>query len=70
MYHTYFCKGSEQGACSQDQTLSAQQAAVINLTGVGNFMQPQATGMFAELSSVDILSMWFDKFHTEMKFGV
>ncbi|XP_014458973.1 transcription factor SPT20 homolog isoform X7 [Alligator mississippiensis] len=36
-------QGSEQGACSQDQTLSAQQAAVINLTGVGNFMQPQAT---------------------------
>ncbi|KYO26444.1 transcription factor SPT20 homolog isoform X11 [Alligator mississippiensis] len=38
-------QGSEQGACSQDQTLSAQQAAVINLTGVGNFMQPQATAV-------------------------
>ncbi|XP_019385589.1 PREDICTED: transcription factor SPT20 homolog isoform X3 [Crocodylus porosus] len=36
-------QGSEQGACNQDQALSAQQAAVINLTGVGNFMQPQAT---------------------------
>ncbi|XP_019379893.1 PREDICTED: transcription factor SPT20 homolog isoform X8 [Gavialis gangeticus] len=34
---------SEQGSCNQDQALSAQQAAVINLTGVGNFMQPQAT---------------------------
>ncbi|XP_019385595.1 PREDICTED: transcription factor SPT20 homolog isoform X9 [Crocodylus porosus] len=38
-------QGSEQGACNQDQALSAQQAAVINLTGVGNFMQPQATAV-------------------------
>uniref|UniRef100_A0A8B9QWX0 SPT20 homolog, SAGA complex component n=1 Tax=Anas platyrhynchos TaxID=8839 RepID=A0A8B9QWX0_ANAPL len=37
--------GSDQGPSNQDQALSAQQAAVINLTGVGNFMQPQATGM-------------------------
>ncbi|XP_025954112.1 transcription factor SPT20 homolog isoform X8 [Dromaius novaehollandiae] len=36
-------QGSDQGPSNQDQTLSAQQAAVINLTGVGNFMQPQAT---------------------------
>ncbi|XP_019379899.1 PREDICTED: transcription factor SPT20 homolog isoform X13 [Gavialis gangeticus] len=36
---------SEQGSCNQDQALSAQQAAVINLTGVGNFMQPQATAV-------------------------
>ncbi|XP_064908264.1 transcription factor SPT20 homolog isoform X19 [Columba livia] len=36
-------QGSDQGPSSQDQALSAQQAAVINLTGVGNFMQPQAT---------------------------
>ncbi|XP_071661093.1 transcription factor SPT20 homolog isoform X8 [Patagioenas fasciata] len=36
-------QGSDQGSSSQDQALSAQQAAVINLTGVGNFMQPQAT---------------------------
>uniref|UniRef100_A0A8B9PZC0 SPT20 homolog, SAGA complex component n=1 Tax=Apteryx owenii TaxID=8824 RepID=A0A8B9PZC0_APTOW len=38
-------QGSDQGPSNQDQALSAQQAAVINLTGVGNFMQPQATGM-------------------------
>ncbi|XP_075276792.1 transcription factor SPT20 homolog isoform X7 [Opisthocomus hoazin] len=36
-------QGSDQGPSSQDQALSAQQAAVINLAGVGNFMQPQAT---------------------------
>ncbi|KAM6420689.1 transcription factor SPT20 homolog isoform 19-T21 [Pluvialis apricaria] len=36
-------QGSDQGPSNQDQALSAQQAAVINLTGVGNFMQPQAT---------------------------
>ncbi|XP_030333532.1 transcription factor SPT20 homolog isoform X11 [Strigops habroptila] len=36
-------QGSDQGPSTQDQALSAQQAAVINLTGVGNFMQPQAT---------------------------
>ncbi|XP_014821338.1 PREDICTED: transcription factor SPT20 homolog isoform X8 [Calidris pugnax] len=34
-------QGSDQGPSNQDQALSAQQAAVINLTG--NFMQPQAT---------------------------
>ncbi|XP_074995863.1 transcription factor SPT20 homolog isoform X13 [Calonectris borealis] len=38
-------QGSDQGPSSQDQALSAQQAAVINLTGVGNFMQPQATAV-------------------------
>uniref|UniRef100_A0A8C6YCT7 SPT20 homolog, SAGA complex component n=1 Tax=Naja naja TaxID=35670 RepID=A0A8C6YCT7_NAJNA len=27
---------------NQDQSLSAQQTAVVNLTGVGNFIQPQA----------------------------
>ncbi|NXO84660.1 SP20H factor, partial [Sitta europaea] len=36
-------QGSDQGPSNQDQALSAQQAAVINLTGVGNFVQPQAT---------------------------
>ncbi|NWT25127.1 SP20H factor, partial [Cardinalis cardinalis] len=36
-------QGSDQGPSNQDQALSTQQAAVINLTGVGNFMQPQAT---------------------------
>ncbi|CAH2225040.1 transcription factor SPT20 homolog isoform X1 [Pelobates cultripes] len=34
--------GMDQGPNSQDQTLSAQQAAVINLTGVGGFMPSQA----------------------------
>ncbi|XP_075276799.1 transcription factor SPT20 homolog isoform X8 [Opisthocomus hoazin] len=38
-------QGSDQGPSSQDQALSAQQAAVINLAGVGNFMQPQATAV-------------------------
>ncbi|XP_030419505.1 transcription factor SPT20 homolog isoform X16 [Gopherus evgoodei] len=33
---------AEQCPANQDQALSAQQAAVINLTGVGSFMQPQA----------------------------
>uniref|UniRef100_K7F322 SPT20 homolog, SAGA complex component n=1 Tax=Pelodiscus sinensis TaxID=13735 RepID=K7F322_PELSI len=33
---------AEQCPTNQDQALSAQQAAVINLTGVGSFMQPQA----------------------------
>ncbi|KAM4681832.1 transcription factor SPT20 homolog isoform 9-T10 [Amazona ochrocephala] len=36
-------QGSDQGPSTQDQALSAQQTAVINLTGVGNFVQPQAT---------------------------
>ncbi|XP_018409786.1 PREDICTED: transcription factor SPT20 homolog isoform X2 [Nanorana parkeri] len=34
--------GMEQGSNSQEQTLSSQQAAVINLTGVGGFMPQQA----------------------------
>ncbi|XP_045423335.1 transcription factor SPT20 homolog isoform X10 [Lemur catta] len=38
-------QGSEQGSTSQEQTLSAQQAAVINLTGVGSFMQSQAAAV-------------------------
>ncbi|XP_009325985.1 PREDICTED: transcription factor SPT20 homolog isoform X6 [Pygoscelis adeliae] len=38
-------QGSDQGPSNQDQALSAQQAAVINLAGVGNFMQPQATAV-------------------------
>ncbi|XP_036598768.1 transcription factor SPT20 homolog isoform X7 [Trichosurus vulpecula] len=37
-------QSSEPGTASQDQALSAQQAAVINLTGVGSFMQSQAAG--------------------------
>ncbi|XP_077666734.1 transcription factor SPT20 homolog isoform X21 [Eretmochelys imbricata] len=36
---------AEQCPANQDQALSAQQAAVINLTGVGSFMQPQATAV-------------------------
>ncbi|XP_026509373.1 transcription factor SPT20 homolog isoform X10 [Terrapene carolina triunguis] len=35
-------QSAEQCPANQDQALSAQQAAVINLTGVGSFMQPQA----------------------------
>ncbi|KAG6931668.1 SPT20 -like protein, SAGA complex component [Chelydra serpentina] len=35
-------QSAEQCPTNQDQALSAQQAAVINLTGVGSFMQPQA----------------------------
>ncbi|XP_033090908.1 transcription factor SPT20 homolog isoform X14 [Trachypithecus francoisi] len=38
-------QGSEQGSTSQEQALSAQQAAVINLTGVGGFMQSQAAAV-------------------------
>ncbi|XP_012886932.1 PREDICTED: transcription factor SPT20 homolog isoform X2 [Dipodomys ordii] len=38
-------QGSEQGSNCQDQALSAQQAAVINLTGVGSFMQSQAAAV-------------------------
>ncbi|XP_034267078.1 transcription factor SPT20 homolog isoform X9 [Pantherophis guttatus] len=35
-------QGSEEAPPNQDQSLSAQQTAVVNLTGVGNFIQPQA----------------------------
>ncbi|XP_020040058.1 transcription factor SPT20 homolog isoform X12 [Castor canadensis] len=38
-------QGSDQGSTSQEQALSAQQAAVINLTGVGSFMQSQAAAV-------------------------
>ncbi|XP_030056258.1 transcription factor SPT20 homolog isoform X7 [Microcaecilia unicolor] len=38
-------QGSEQGSNIPDQVLSAQQAAVINLTGVGSFMPPQAAAV-------------------------
>ncbi|XP_008996403.2 transcription factor SPT20 homolog isoform X22 [Callithrix jacchus] len=38
-------QGSEQGSTSQEQALSAQQAAVINLSGVGSFMQSQAAAV-------------------------
>uniref|UniRef100_A0A8D0LB34 SPT20 homolog, SAGA complex component n=1 Tax=Sphenodon punctatus TaxID=8508 RepID=A0A8D0LB34_SPHPU len=44
-------QGSEQGPINQDQALSAQQAAVLNLTGVGSFMQPQAAGAVAILAA-------------------
>ncbi|XP_042303676.1 transcription factor SPT20 homolog, partial [Sceloporus undulatus] len=36
---------SEQVSTNQDQALSAQQTAVLNLTGVGNFMQPQGAAL-------------------------
>ncbi|XP_053157171.1 transcription factor SPT20 homolog isoform X18 [Hemicordylus capensis] len=38
-------QGSEQGSTNQDQALSAQQAAVVNLSGVGSFMPPQAAAV-------------------------
>lgn len=40
----FFIQGSEQGSTSQEQALSAQHAAVVNLAGVGSFMQSQAAG--------------------------
>ncbi|XP_060050902.1 transcription factor SPT20 homolog isoform X9 [Erinaceus europaeus] len=38
-------QGSEQGSTSQEQALSTQHAAVINLAGVGSFMQSQAAAV-------------------------
>uniref|UniRef100_A0A8C0IV10 SPT20 homolog, SAGA complex component n=1 Tax=Chelonoidis abingdonii TaxID=106734 RepID=A0A8C0IV10_CHEAB len=38
-------QSAEQCPANQDQALSAQQAAVINLTGVGSFMQPQTAAV-------------------------
>ncbi|XP_062957809.1 transcription factor SPT20 homolog isoform X10 [Cynocephalus volans] len=43
---------SEQGSTSQEQALSAQQAAIINLTGVGSFMQSQAA-VLSQLGSAE-----------------
>lgn len=43
-------QGLEHGSSSQEQTLSAQQAAVINLTGVGGFM-PQQAAVLPQLGS-------------------
>ncbi|XP_068920757.1 transcription factor SPT20 homolog isoform X13 [Petaurus breviceps papuanus] len=45
-------QSSEPGIASQDQALSAQQAAVINLTGVGSFMQSQAA-VLSQLGSAE-----------------
>ncbi|XP_006879678.1 PREDICTED: transcription factor SPT20 homolog [Elephantulus edwardii] len=45
-------QGPEQGSASQEQALSAQQAAVINLSGVGGFMQSQAA-VLSQLGSAD-----------------
>ncbi|KAM4700306.1 transcription factor SPT20 homolog isoform 2-T2 [Discoglossus pictus] len=42
--------GMDQGSSSQDQALSAQQAAVINLTGVGGFM-PSQTAVISQFGS-------------------
>lgn len=38
-------QGSEQSLTSQEQALSAQHAAVINLAGVGSFMHSQAAAV-------------------------
>uniref|UniRef100_A0A452H2K0 Spt20-like SEP domain-containing protein n=1 Tax=Gopherus agassizii TaxID=38772 RepID=A0A452H2K0_9SAUR len=46
-------QSAEQCPANQDQALSAQQAAVINLTGVGSFMQPQAAAVAILAASND-----------------
>ncbi|XP_032960302.1 transcription factor SPT20 homolog isoform X9 [Rhinolophus ferrumequinum] len=45
-------QGTEQGSTSQEQALSAQHAAVINLAGVGSFMQSQAA-VLSQLGSAE-----------------
>ncbi|KAF1591667.1 UNVERIFIED_CONTAM: hypothetical protein FQV15_0012684, partial [Eudyptes pachyrhynchus] len=45
-------QGSEQGLTAQEQALTAQQAAVINLTGVGGFPQSQAA-VLSQLGSAE-----------------
>ncbi|XP_028619320.1 transcription factor SPT20 homolog isoform X7 [Grammomys surdaster] len=45
-------QSSEQGLAAQEQALTAQQAAVINLTGVGGFTQSQAA-VLSQLGSAD-----------------
>uniref|UniRef100_A0A452VIQ8 SPT20 homolog, SAGA complex component n=1 Tax=Ursus maritimus TaxID=29073 RepID=A0A452VIQ8_URSMA len=45
-------QGSEQGSTSQEQALSAQHTAVINLAGVGSFMQSQAA-VLSQLGSAE-----------------
>lgn len=45
-------QSSEQGSTSQEQALSTQHPAVINLTGVGGFMQSQAA-VLSQLGSAE-----------------
>ncbi|XP_054576324.1 transcription factor SPT20 homolog isoform X2 [Eptesicus fuscus] len=45
-------QGSEQGSTSQEKALSAQHAAVINLAGIGSFMQSQAA-VLSQLGSAE-----------------
>ncbi|XP_014403812.1 PREDICTED: transcription factor SPT20 homolog isoform X8 [Myotis brandtii] len=45
-------QGSEQGSTSQEKALSTQHAAVINLAGVGSFMQSQAA-VLSQLGSAE-----------------
>ncbi|XP_016071252.1 PREDICTED: transcription factor SPT20 homolog isoform X2 [Miniopterus natalensis] len=45
-------QGSEQSSTSQEQALSAQHAAIINLAGVGSFMQSQAA-VLSQLGSAE-----------------
>nr|XP_034355595.1 transcription factor SPT20 homolog isoform X13 [Arvicanthis niloticus] len=45
-------QSSEQGLAAQEQALTAQQAAVINLTGVGGFTQSQAA-VLSQLGSAE-----------------
>ncbi|XP_029393249.1 transcription factor SPT20 homolog isoform X2 [Mus pahari] len=45
-------QGCEQGLTTQEQALTAQQAAVLNLTGVGGFTQSQAA-VLSQLGSAE-----------------
>ncbi|XP_048358516.1 transcription factor SPT20 homolog isoform X6 [Sphaerodactylus townsendi] len=44
-------QASEQGCTNPDQASSAQQAAVLNVTGVGNFMPPQTSAAVTILAA-------------------
>ncbi|XP_066474113.1 transcription factor SPT20 homolog isoform X7 [Tiliqua scincoides] len=44
-------QSSEQGCTNQDEALSAQQTAVVNLGGIGSFMQPQAAASQGHLTT-------------------
>lgn len=44
-------QSSEQGCTNQNEVLSAQQTAVVNLGGVGSFMQPQPTASQGHLAT-------------------
>ncbi|CAJ0965554.1 unnamed protein product [Ranitomeya imitator] len=56
--------GMEQGPNGQEQTLTSQQAAVINLTGVGGFMPQQTAGMYPYTPSPQCLLLTISSPHT------